>query len=366
MSPARIVAWPLLFCAACASSPSKPAAGPAAPPPPAALASAGPVAAPAASAGPATEPAALAPLAPLPAPTTPEPDGNAVATAPPADSAAAPPPVPAAAPGPVAPAAPGPRAILVADEPPFSSRPHAKAEHRHEHEDHGEKGHRGHHPAPGIVVDVVGVDAGGPAASAADMQRAARNAGYWPFRDCYEQGLRRDQQLAGKVFLELQVNPTGGVDRATVVSSTVHDDIVGACVAREAAHLALPRGESPATARVEVTLALGDEPVPAGRTVPNAERLQQALRGSWRGVRQCYASALAGHPDAGGRLELHFKVHHDGEVSEVTEVGETHFATPDVTRCVVGVYRGAKLPALHAARDHAFVYALELESKPGE
>jgi hypothetical protein len=52
-------------------------------------------------------------------------------------------------------------------------------------------------------------------------------------------------------------------------------------------------------------------------------------------------------------------------VSDVAEAGEAHFQDGDVARCIVGVYRNAKLPPLHASRDRSFVYALELESKPG-
>jgi hypothetical protein len=51
-------------------------------------------------------------------------------------------------------------------------------------------------------------------------------------------------------------------------------------------------------------------------------------------------------------------------VHEVAEAG-THFRDVDVTRCVLGVYRAASLPALGApGRDAAFVYALHFEAAP--
>jgi hypothetical protein len=288
-------------------------------------------------------PVTSAPLAPLPVPE-------------------APPPAPQ----------PTPR-ILLADELPYSAahlRAHdSKAEHRRardaSREGGGtrEAGKRPYHPAPGIVVDVVASEGGG---SAADLQRAARNLGYWPFRQCYEDGLRSDPHLAGKVSLELVVGPSGVVDRSVVTATTVRDEIVSACVAREARHLALPTGESPTTAKVDVSLSVGDEPVPAGRPVPNAEPLRDALRGSWGAVRRCYASRLAGHPGIGGRMELRLRVRH-GEIVEAGEVGAGEgggrFGDGDVTRCVLGVYRTARLPAsAHAAREHSFVYALHFES----
>ena len=80
-------------------------------------------------------------------------------------------------------------------------------------------------------------------------------------------------------------------------------------------------------------------------------------------MRQCYASELAKHPDAGGRMELRFHV----KGSEITEVAEndTRFGDVDVTRCVLGVYRTAKLPSVaHGSHETSFVYAMHLESRP--
>jgi hypothetical protein len=229
-----------------------------------------------------------------------------------------------------------------------------------------EPGRRPYHPAPGIVVDVVDAQGG---VNAAAVQRAARNLGYWPFRQCYEEGLRHDQHLAGKVSLELAVSPSGAVDRSVVRATTVRDEMVATCVVRAAQHLALPASESPSTARVDVSLAVGDEPVPVGRPVPNAEPIRESLRGQWSAVRRCYASRLASHPGIGGRMELHFHLRH-GEIVDVDELapgeGGGRFGDPDVTRCVLGVYRTARLPALHGQREPSFVYALHFESAPVE
>ena len=41
------------------------------------------------------------------------------------------------------------------------------------------------------------------------------------------------------------------------------------------------------------------------------------------------------------------------------------FGDADVTRCVLGVYRGARLPNLaRAPRERQFVYAIHFESRP--
>jgi hypothetical protein len=346
--------------AGCAgAAPKSPAPPPAAVAPPPAPPAPPP---PAASAEPAPAESATPP--PEPAPVAAAPADSAAPEAP-ASSA---PPTPPTPPTPAAPA-PAPR-ILLADELPYVPahlRAHdAKPEHHHAREASArEPGKRPYHPAPGIVVDVVAAEGG----SSADLQRVARNLGYWPFRQCYEEGLRRDPRLSGKVSLEVLVSPSGGVDRSTVTAATVHDEIVAACIAREAKHIALPGSESPVTAKVDVSLALGDEPVPTGRPVPNAEKLRDALRGSWGGVRRCYAGAVASRPSTGGRLELRFRVRH-GEIAEVSELGGeggARFGDSDVTRCVVGVYRAVHLPAaVHATHERSFVYALQLESIPAE
>jgi hypothetical protein len=285
-------------------------------------------------------------------------------------------------PPPAPPAQPATSRVLMADALPFFPahlRAHdadrrRSAEHDATHDRREERESREgkpsrkrpYHPAPGIIVDVLDAQGG---IAAADLQRVARNAEYWPFRECYEEGLRGDQRLSGKVSLEIVVNPGGGVDRSTLTASTVRDEIAGACVAREARHLTLPPAATPTTAKIDVSLATGDEPVTTARPFANAESLRQELRQPWDAARQCYATGLAAHPDIGGRLDLQFRVHHDGEIFEVTESGDhdVRFGDADVARCVLGVYRSARLPSLaHSSRERAFVYALHFESKPDE
>jgi hypothetical protein len=277
-------------------------------------------------------------------------------------------------PPPAAPAEPAPppaRSALLVDELPYYPvhlRAHDVAPERHRPRrssraaDERAASRRPYHPAPGVIVDVVSAEGGVPAA---DLQRIARNLGYWPFRQCYEEGLRKDQRLRGKVSLDLVVHPTGAVDASAVAATTVRDEIVAACVAREARHLAFSSGESPTTAKIDVSLALGDEPVLTARPLPNAAPLRDALRESWDAVRTCYANELATHSDAGGRMELYFHVRHGVDVVDVDE-GDSRFGDVDVTRCVLGIYRTTKLPEVYRAHEGHFVYALHFESKPVE
>jgi hypothetical protein len=66
-------------------------------------------------------------------------------------------------------------------------------------------------------------------------------------------------------------------------------------------------------------------------------------------------------------MELHFHVRH-GEIVDVDELAATgdagRFGDPDVTRCVLAVYRTARLP--RGQREPSFVYPLRLESAPIE
>src|SRR5258708_15325269 len=150
---------------------------------------------------------------------------------------------------------PVPPAILLRDEPPahFSaggntvrvSPPGDPRRHRPG---------RPYHPDPRIVIDVV--EATGGAGQAA-LQRTARDAGYWPFRRCYEDGLRQDQGLSGKVSLALSISATGHVEQSEVMASTLGDRVVGACLAREARQIAFLPADADTSAVADVTLGAG-------------------------------------------------------------------------------------------------------------
>jgi hypothetical protein len=318
------------------------------------------------TAAPAIPTVASIPVAPMA--TAPPMATLALLTTPPMDPAPASPVEPAPVPS------PAPHVVLVDELPyrwlrehgdgaPPSADPTAVPEHAHRQTRRRGRGGRSYHPAPGVVVDVTEAQGG---ATGAELQRTARNMGYWPFRHCYEEGLRRDQALSGRVSLGLVVAANGSVERASIASSTLHDESVVLCVGREALHLGLSSGQSPTIAKMEVTLSTGDGPVPVPRPVPRADELREALRAWWPAVEQCYAAGLARHPDAGGRLELRFRTRSSGEIVEVAEEGDTRFADVDVTRCVLGVYRTTRLPAARvcSSREVSFAYAMHLEARP--
>jgi hypothetical protein len=291
---------------------------------------------------------AVAPEAPPAAP----PSTGVTIAAPP--SAAEPPPAPA----------PKPLVVLVDELPYHWSHLVAKEASERPHASRAKRGHGGrpYHPGPSIVVDTT-EDQGGP--GTADLQRVARSAGYWPFRRCYEEGLRRDPGLAGKVSLDVAVAVNGLVERAEMVSATLRDESVALCIGREAAHLAFAQREAPTRTTIDVSLSAGDEPVTVPRPAPHADELREALRTTWPAVEQCYASELSKRPGVGGRMELRFRARSSGEIVEVAEEGEPRFADVDVTRCVLGVYRSTRLPPARVctARETTFGYAIHLEAR---
>jgi hypothetical protein len=220
---------------------------------------------------------------------------------------------------------------------------------------------RPYHPAPREIVDITSAAAG---ASQADVQRLARAKGYNPFRSCFEEGLRRDQKLGGKITVDFTLGANGEVLGAKKTAATLGDDSVVECVVREAGRLELAHPESgtPAITMV-VTLSPGDDPIPVPRAAPHADRLRDALRTRWSGVEVCYKDGLTRHADLGGRLEVKLRVSPRGDVLEAGE-GATRFGDPAVTKCVVGLMKEAKLPKLGTKHETSFVYALHVESAP--
>jgi hypothetical protein len=256
---------------------------------------------------------------------------------------------------------PSPRVVL-ADEPPYlPGTQGAWVPHREQyHRPPQGSSHRPYHPAPGIVVDVL--DTTG--AVLAGFQRTARNLGYWPFRHCYEEGLRRNQALTGTVSLDLLVTPNGSGRRTEIASSSVKDDVVTGCVAREAHHLALDPVDAPVAARLRVLLALGDEPVQGPIPIPGAGDLRTVLEASWPAATACFEASLARHPDGGGRVELRFELEDDGSLVRVAEASP-RYPDGETGECVAEAYRKSPLSVPRAVPGKAFIYALHFEPRAG-
>ena len=221
------------------------------------------------------------------------------------------------------------------------------------------------HAAPRVKVDVTDVRGD---ASEADMQRAARLKSYWPFRICYEQGLRRMQKLHGSIKLRLTIGPSGRPSGVQQLAAELGDAAVVSCIVKSATGLDLP-APSAGTPQITLDISLwpGDDPVsvksaPRGKNAapPDAKAIGDQLRTQLPQAKACYAAGLARHDALWGRLALALHVT-AGTVDNVNEV-ESRFPDAEVTECV----RKAFLHAAVASSDRelTIVYPLRLGHAP--
>jgi hypothetical protein len=227
------------------------------------------------------------------------------------------------------------------------------------------RGARPAHPAPRVKVDVTDVRGD---ASGADMQRAARLKSYWPFRICYEQGLRRMQKLHGTIKLRLTIGPSGRPSGVQQLASELKDPAVVSCVVQSAMALGLP---APASGAPQITLDVslwpGDEPVSVTTSIrgknnapDDAPALVQTFRARDADVKACYAAGLRRHEGLWGRLALELRLA-SGKIDEVSEV-ESHFPDPEVTECVRKIF--LHMTVLSTAAELVVVYPLRLGRPP--
>jgi hypothetical protein len=219
------------------------------------------------------------------------------------------------------------------------------------------------HPLPRIIVDVTHVDG---TAQKADIQRTAREKGWGVIKSCYEEGLRRNQRLAGQVSFELTVGDDGTVSDPRRLDQSITDESVNLCVSREVAKIQLFKPENAkAIVAFQVTLSPGDDAVPMPKPLLRSDRITETLRSRWSGVEVCYREGLDRDRTIGGRLEVKMRVRPSGEVADASE-GETHFMDSDVSRCVVELFKNTKFRKLAGRKDESFTYALHLEASPQE
>jgi hypothetical protein len=219
------------------------------------------------------------------------------------------------------------------------------------------------HPAPRVKVDVVQVRG---RIDEADVLRLARAKGYWPFRLCFEDGLKRAPKLHGTVTMRVTVGANGAPRGVRKVGAEVDDPLVVSCILKAARALSLP---SPQRGTPEVTLQVslwpGDAPLrstPPPRVSPEVPgALVASLREKWPQVRACYAEGVRRRPGLWGRLAMRFRVTTAGQIVEASEI-ESHFPDRDVTECTLRAYERAGLAA--SGEERVIVYALRLGAPP--
>lgn len=196
----------------------------------------------------------------------------------------------------------------------------------------------------------------------------ARAHGYWPFRMCFEDGLRRDQRVHGKVFFEARIARSGHVDRASITKQKLPDDDVRKCLLQRVRELTFTVGPPRAT-RIELSIELwpGDAPVPlkdAPADAPgnpgalDAAAIERAALGAHDAIVACYAAGLARDPALWGRVQVRIDLDEKGHTRRVRET-ESRFPDHEVSACVVEALKRVKFPPANGGA-LAFIYAVRL------
>lgn len=313
---------------------------------------------------------------PAPAPTPPPPPPPPVVTAP---VAAAPPPPPSVAP-PVSPDAPpveSPVALRI--EKPFLGWARGRPEGRVAGASHDQELARwnvggtsdpefisnkpGFHPAPRVKVDTV-VVAGALQKNArvdpkskkpdrvlsqASLLARARKYGYWPFRLCFEAGLRKKPTLGGKTRIRFRVNRAGRILKKRLVQTKLEDREVAQCLVEAASEIELLPAFRSIDVEASIELWRGDAPLPTLVEPPEKspsldhEAITPVIEATRSSFEACYRSALGRDPSVWGRIELAFQLDPTGVVTNVTE-RDSHFPDEEAVSCVIETARALQFP----------------------
>lgn len=204
----------------------------------------------------------------------------------------------------------------------------------------------GFHPAVRVVVDAIPLRRLPKKAkketllTESRLVAQVRSLGYWPFRVCFEDVLRRNpENPGGETRVRVTVSSSGRISAVRLLRSELEDRTGGACLVNAARALKL----SPAPVRrLDVDLLIrvwpGDLPVlgpPATAKLTSSERGQVAVWTASRTpeLKRCYEAGLRRDPLLWGRIELFVSVDADGRIQQVRE-GDTRFPDPEVIACL--------------------------------
>jgi hypothetical protein len=190
----------------------------------------------------------------------------------------------------------------------------------------------------------------------ATLRAEARNQGYWPFRLCFEQGLRVSPTLSGQTRLVLSIVSSGRVSASRVVASELAERSAAQCLANAARSLTFHRAP-PRRVNVELAVSLwpGDAPLPPRTSAVKPTKIDSAslmstLDDATPALARCCEAALARDAGVWGRVALCVEANADGEVLHAQET-ESHFPDPEASACMAREISALRLPtggqALH-------------------
>lgn len=232
----------------------------------------------------------------------------------------------------------------------------------------------GYHPAPRVVVELKALSRAlperapkGSYASAATLLAEARNQGYWPFRLCFEQGLRENPELSGQIQMRVRIATSGRVVSARLRGVPLRSHRTVECALRAASALTFKK--RPAR-RVEVELGVkfwpGDAPLPPRdeRATPpwDARPATQTLAANASELARCCVEALGRDPKLWGRLAFTVRADSTGRILEGRET-ESRFPDRDASECMRQAF--TRLPPLPTAVSE-FVLALRCGQPAGQ
>lgn len=228
-----------------------------------------------------------------------------------------------------------------------------------------------YHPAPRVVVS-LGATANPKRAEKAEALRLAwlleaRSNGYWPFRSCFEIGLRRRADLSGKVRLRLRVTTRGSVSQARLLSRELPDPDVDACLARVARNLTFKRTPRRALdLDLNVELWPGDAPLPSRVNATGAPLdlapLAKALSADASPLAACCANATRNDPKLWGRVALSIRTDSSGKVLSAREQ-ESRFPDAGAVACMARALDGVQALPTHG-KALEFVWAVRCGEPP--
>lgn len=90
-----------------------------------------------------------------------------------------------------------------------------------------------------------------------DQIRKVVRAHIGEVRDCYNQGLQRDPELAGRLVVGFEIAGSGAVKQATIRESTIADAEVGTCIAAKVQAWQFPAANAATTVEYPFVLEPG-------------------------------------------------------------------------------------------------------------
>ena len=188
----------------------------------------------------------------------------------------------------------------------------------------------------------------------------ARKWGYWNFRICLEEALRRQgrhQTDHGQTIIHAKINSAGKVTAARLKESELKDKQAQECLLEQTREYK-PFSPAPGkTLTVELSIKLwpGDAPVPLLEQLESDKRqnegevdlqaVREAFAAQEHRLRKCYARGLRDDEQLWGRMQLELTLEPKRQRARRVRETESHFSDRRVAKCVWQIARRVKLPA---------------------